>query len=83
MKRLNQFISIGLLISALSTTAFAHPGHGLSGGLVAASAQFLPGMHHLLPVIAAGLVMAVLLRCWRGRSTRGTTYRDWFAGRRR
>lgn len=82
MIRLTQFIGMGLLTSALSTSAFAHPVHMLSGGLIAFPEQFFWGIHHLLPVIAVGLLMAVLLRYCRARTTRGTTFRDWLTGRR-
>ncbi len=83
MKRLSQFIGMGLLISSLSAPTFAHPGHVLSGGSIAAPEHFFWDMHHLLPLIVVALLMAVLLRFWRGRTTHGTTFRDCLTGRRR
>ncbi len=83
MKRLSQFIGMGLLISSLNAPTFAHPGHVLSGAPIAAPEHFFWGMHHLLPVIVAGLLIAALLRYWRGTTTRGNTFRDWLTGRRR
>jgi hypothetical protein len=82
MQQLTQFMGMCLVMSALSTPAFAHPEHGLSGGFIAAPEHFFSDMHYLLPVVTVGLVMVVLLRCWHGRSTHGTTFRDWLAGRR-
>ncbi len=83
MKRLNQFIGLGLLASVLSAPTFAHPGQVPSGGLIVAPEHFFSTMQQLLPVIAVVLLIAVLLRHCHGRSTRGTTFRDWLAGLRR
>lgn len=83
MKPLTRVIGMGLPIGVLNAPAFAHPGHGPSSGLVAAPEGFIPDLHYLLPVIAAGLVMTGLL-CYRHlRSGGGTPFRDWLARRRR
>lgn len=84
MKPLTRVIGMGLSIGVLTAPAFAHPGHGLSSGLVAAPEGFIPDLHYLLPVIAVGLVLTGLLCCRHLlRSGNGTPFRDWLARRRR
>lgn len=49
-----------LLLIAVPTAAFAHPGHGLDLGLAAGLVHPLSGLDHVLAMLAVGVLAAVL-----------------------
>ncbi len=83
MTTLIQTIATSSIISALSASAFAHPEHTISDGLIAGREHMFWAVPHLLPIIAVGLVVVLVARYVYGRSDRGAAFLDWLLGRRR